>query len=114
MHNRGVPAGGRRLTRRRFCESCSILVAREQALAGEGLVRNAICLAVVMATAAIHPRAQGQQQSPVRTRTTGVVMDMSVVDKDGKPVTDLNLADFELSEDGVIQEIASVTLVRGG
>src|SRR3954468_19763458 len=54
----------------------------------------------------------GAQAPPVRTSTTAVLVDVNVVDKNGLAVTDLRSDDFELSEDGVRQQIASVTLVR--
>lgn len=53
------------------------------------------------------------QQPPVKTITTGVVVDVTVVDGKGNPVLDLTPADFELSEDGVRQRIVSATLVHG-
>jgi VWFA-related protein len=56
----------------------------------------------------------GAQQPPVKTITTGVVVDVTVVDNRGNPVLDLAPEDFELSEDGARQRIVSVTLVHGG
>jgi len=54
------------------------------------------------------------QQPPVKTVTTGVVVDVTVVDNKGNPVLDLVPDDFELSEDGTRQRIVAVTLVHGG
>ena len=55
------------------------------------------------------------QQPPIaRTTTTGVVVDVSVVDRDGKPVLDLRHDEFELSEDGKRQQIAWASLVHAG
>jgi VWFA-related protein len=54
------------------------------------------------------------QQPPVRTVTTGVVIDLTVVDGKGNPVLDLKSDEFELSEDGVRQRIVSATLVQRG
>jgi VWFA-related protein len=54
------------------------------------------------------------QQPPVRTITTGLVVDVTVVDAKGNPVLDLAPEDFELSEDGARQRIVSVTLAQGG
>ena len=56
----------------------------------------------------------GAQQPPVKTITTGVVVDVTVVDNNGNPVLDLAPEDFELSEGGVRQQIVSATLVKGG
>src|SRR5436190_15366802 len=56
-----------------------------------------------------------QQQPPtLRTGATGVLVDVTVVDKDGRPITDLTAADFEVSEDGKAQQIISATLMRNG
>jgi VWFA-related protein len=54
------------------------------------------------------------QQPPVTTVTTGVVVDVTVVDGKGKPVLDLAPEDFELFEDGARQRIVSATLVQRG
>lgn len=56
----------------------------------------------------------GAQQSPVKTTTTGVVLDVTVVDGKGNAVLDLTPDEFELSEDGARQRIVSATLVKGG
>jgi VWFA-related protein len=54
------------------------------------------------------------QLPPVKTVTTGVVVDVIVVDGKGNPVLDLAPEDFEVSEDGVRQQILSASLVHGG
>ena len=72
---------------------------------------GACLLAVLAGVAGPHPQAQAPV---VKTTTTGVVVDVTVVDKNGVPVTDLRPEDFDLSEDGVRQQIATVTLVRAG
>jgi VWFA-related protein len=54
------------------------------------------------------------QQPPVKTVTTGVVVDVTVVDGKGNPVLDLTPEDFEVSEDGARQRIVSVSLVQRG
>lgn len=59
------------------------------------------------------PLAQNQPPT-VRTSTAGVLIDVTVLDKDGRPVTDLEAADFDVSEDGKPQQIVSATLMRGG
>src|SRR4029078_5660189 len=46
-----------------------------------------------------------QPQLAYRTRTTLVPIDVRVLDKDGKPVTDLTQKDFIVFEDGLRQEI---------
>jgi len=54
------------------------------------------------------------QQPPVKTITTGVVVDVTVVDGKGNAVLDLAPEDFDVSEDGARQQIVSVTLVQRG
>jgi len=54
------------------------------------------------------------QQPPVKTVTTGVVVDVTVVDSKGNAVLDLAPEDFEVSEDGVRQRVVSATLVQRG
>jgi VWFA-related protein len=56
----------------------------------------------------------GAQQPPVKTTTTGVVVDVTVVDGKGKAILDLTPDEFELTEDGARQRIVSATLVQGG
>lgn len=73
-------------------------------------MRQAITFFVVAAAF-----APAQHQPPsVRSGTAGVLVDVTVVDKDGRPVTDLTAADFEVSEDGKTQQIISATLMRNG
>jgi VWFA-related protein len=66
-----------------------------------------VCLAAVS--------LQGQGQPPtVRTTSSGVLIDVTILDKDGRPVTDLKPEDFEVTEDGKPQKLVSATLMRGG
>jgi VWFA-related protein len=72
-------------------------------------------LILCLASGGTSPRAQ-QTQAPVRSpgavqaATTAVLVDVVVRDKRGQPVTDLTAADFEIHEDGVLQEIGAITL----
>ena len=54
-----------------------------------------------------HPAAQVKPDQPARfgARTEAVVVDVTVVDKKGRPVTTLAQSDFEVFEDGVPQTI---------
>jgi len=54
------------------------------------------------------------QQPTVRTSTAGVIVDVTVLDENGRPVTDLQPDDFDVREDGKAQKIVSATLMRGG
>ena len=58
--------------------------------------------------------AAAQQPSTTRTTTTGVLIDVSVVDRQGRPVLDLRPDEFELEEDGKRQQIGAVSLVHAG
>jgi VWFA-related protein len=55
---------------------------------------------------------QERQPTPFRTGTNLVRVDVSVMDKDGKPVRDLTAEDFELRENGEVQAITSFKLVN--
>ena len=58
---------------------------------------------------------QQQQQPPppvFRTGTNLVRVDVNVMDKDGKPVRSLTAEDFELRENGAVQEITSFKLIE--
>jgi VWFA-related protein len=76
-------------------------------------MRNAVCAGTVVFLAATLPHNRTQPPT-VRSAAAGVLMDVTVLDKNGHPVTDLTSEDFELTEDGKPQQIVSVTLVRGG
>ena len=54
---------------------------------------------------------QEQRDSRLKTAVTAVTVDVVVRDHRGHPVTDLRRADFQLLEDGVVQEIGDVTVV---
>ena len=73
-------------------------------------MKHAVTLFCLAATC-LHAQAQ---QPTVRTSTAGVLIDVTVLDKDGRPVTDLSALEFEISENGKPQQIVSATLVRGG
>jgi VWFA-related protein len=72
------------------------------------------------ATLAAGQAAAPRPQAPgaVRTRdvdataVTAIVVDVVVRDRNGKPVTDLKESDFELTEEGVVQDIGSFTPVN--
>jgi len=73
-------------------------------------MKHAVTLLFLAATC-LHAQAQ---QPTVRTSTAGVLIDVTVLDKDGRPVTDLTAVDFEITENGKPQQIVSATLIRGG
>ncbi len=74
------------------------------------LVRLLASLAVLTAGLVIaharSPQAPMTQQLPIFRGTTNVVpVDVRVLDKAGKPVTDLTRADFTVYENGVVQKV---------
>ncbi|MBP6715451.1 MAG: VWA domain-containing protein [Acidobacteria bacterium] len=53
------------------------------------------------------PSSPAQQTPTFRTRIDAVTVDVIATDKQGKPVTDLTAADFEIKENGKVQAIDS-------
>jgi VWFA-related protein len=81
-----------------------------------GLRGSSLAVAsALLATAVLHGRqAPDPQQRPptIRTGTNVVRVDATVIDGDGKPVTDLTADDFEIREDGKPQPITSFKLLE--
>src|SRR5919201_1255517 len=79
-----------------------------------------LLLAAVMSTAAsIGLLAQAQrrdrpQSTTANASTTAIMVDVTVRDKKGHPVTDLAPGDFDLFEEGVLQEVASFKRISRG
>jgi VWFA-related protein len=73
-------------------------------------------LALWMGDAAVYAQAQQQQQTPVfGSRADLVTTDVIVRDsKTDQFVADLKPTDFDILEDGVKQELASMVLIHGG
>jgi VWFA-related protein len=82
------------------------------------VLRGAVITCVLYLPAALH--AQQSPTPPTRnpeaftSGTAGVLVDVVVRDRNGRPVTDLEPGDFELFEDGVRQRIAAVSAVVPG
>ena len=67
------------------------------------------------APAPVQPAAAAPQQTPTfRIQIDAVTMDVIVKDENGRFISDLTKDDFEVFEDGVKQDLASLTVVSGG
>jgi VWFA-related protein len=69
------------------------------------------CATTAVFAVAVSLSAQQQPAPRIAVRATTVAVDVVVRDKNGRPVTDLAPADFEVYEDGVRQEITSFWIV---
>jgi VWFA-related protein len=69
----------------------------------------ALALAAVTGSPILTAQSASPSQDPpvFRNATDLVSLDVRVIDKDGKPVTDLTQADFTITEDGAPQEITA-------
>jgi VWFA-related protein len=79
-------------------------------------MRNRIQVLGLVVALSAFPAAQAQQQPPVprasgvvQAETVAILVDVVVRDRKGQPVTDLTSNDFELYEDGVLQDIGALT-----
>jgi VWFA-related protein len=73
-----------------------------------------ILLATLFTVASLQPAQQPPAPAPAQTFRSGaqiVEVDVRVIGKDGRFVTDLGMPDFEITEDGVPQKIQSVVLI---
>ena len=85
----------------------------EGAIAAGALLALPMLLATVMVSGQTQT-PMGQQGTVFRSTTNYVTTDVLVKDKAGKFVPDLNLADFEIYEDGILQKITNFVPVIGG
>ena len=71
-------------------------------------------LVLYLAVAGVGPAAQTQAPparatGTVQSETAAILVDVVVRDKRGQPVMDLTAGDFEIYEDGVLQEVGALT-----
>ena len=76
-------------------------------------MRQATCLLALIAVAVVSGSSQVQPPG-VKSSVAGVVIDVSVVDNKGQPVVDIRPDEFEITEEGVRQQIMSLSLVQAG
>ena len=72
---------------------------------------NTLLVAALIALAAVSGVRGGQEPPKFRTAANLVRLDVHAVGEDNAPVTDLTQADFDVREDNVPQEIASIERV---
>ncbi|HUF47436.1 MAG TPA: VWA domain-containing protein [Vicinamibacterales bacterium] len=66
--------------------------------------------AVALAVASSGPRAQEPQRAPAfRSGATAVAVDVNVRDRSGRPITGLDVADFEVLDNGVRQDVVQLS-----
>src|SRR5215813_15571712 len=58
--------------------------------------------------------AQKEKSETVKIRASEVIVDAVVSDRKNRLITNLTPQDFEIYEDGVLQEITSFDIIRGG
>jgi VWFA-related protein len=73
-------------------------------------------LVLVLSSSLLFMRPQAQEQTPpvFRGGIDAVSVDVIVTDKQGRPVTDLTAADFEVREAGDLQTVTTFRLVETG
>src|SRR5258705_2121747 len=72
-----------------------------------------LIIATSISMVAQTPPGQQQPDEKIVFGTNEVVLDAVVRDKKGRPVKDLKASDFQVSEEGVLQDIKSFRLVSG-
>jgi VWFA-related protein len=83
------------------------MVARRAALCSLTLIVGAVAIALAAAAASPGQDPRRDQQPPAfKSGVTVVPVDVRVVDKDGRPITDLKQEEFRILENGVPQTIA--------
>ncbi|HEU4926379.1 MAG TPA: VWA domain-containing protein, partial [Vicinamibacterales bacterium] len=75
----------------------------------------ALCVALAgMSPGAQAPTPPARPAGTIQSQTTAILVDVVVRDKRGQPVTDLTPGDFEIYEDGVLQELGALRLYTSG
>ena len=81
------------------------MIARRAAFCSRALVVGTVALAMAAASPGQDP-PRDQQPPAFKSGVTMVPLDVRVVDKDGRPITDLKQEEFRILENGVPQTIA--------
>lgn len=75
------------------------------------MTRRALLVVGAVLALAAAPEAQPPARPTFGAATSAVVVDVVVRDRQGRPITDLAIRDFELLEDGVAQEIGALSMI---
>ncbi|MBL0155649.1 MAG: VWA domain-containing protein [Bryobacterales bacterium] len=76
-------------------------------------LRVMVLTSVLVSGASFGQQAQPEQTPVIKSTVDEVVLDVVVRDKKGKPVKDLTIDDFQVTDNGVKQKPTSVRLVEG-
>ncbi len=77
-------------------------------------MKRAASIVAFVSVAVLPLYTQAPPPPQLRSTTTGVLIDVTVLDRDGRPVLDLRPADFEVTEDGKVQQVLSAPLIHAG
>jgi len=77
------------------------------------LVSGLVLVALLSTNIHSQTGAQQEKSETIKLRSTEVFVDAVVVDRKNRLITDLSPADFEIYEDGLLQEITSFRVIRG-
>src|SRR5512134_1952457 len=75
---------------------------------------SVLVVGTLSAQAPAQPAAPAQETPTFRVQIDAVTMDVNVKDSQGRFISDLKKDEFEIYEDGVKQDIASMTMSHGG
>ena len=75
------------------------------------MARGAVLLWGLLLGASVAPDAQQSPRPTFGATTSAVVVDVVVRDRQGRPITDLAIRDFEIYEDGVRQDVGALSMI---
>ena len=95
--------------------ACAVVLSAAQGPRGQGSSKGSAPTPALPPPAAPGPNVPGSGQSPTfKVAVDLVTTDVLVRDGKGNFIPDLKKEDFEVYEDGILQDISSMTVVTGG